>query len=228
MDIFLIQAVLTLLTEGILALIILLKYNDEIPSDIKAFAILCIIGFLNDVLCTILAYTIRDTTVPGNIYVLIEFFLLIVQFYKWKGIGKFVAIVLFSIGMCVWILEMFCLSSITQFGGIYRTTYSFIVVFLAIWQINRELIYEKGRILVNPVFLICISCVFYYAYKCVNELLYMVRMPFYNMLWNILSFSNVAVQIVYIIAFLCLSTRKKFTLRYWFHCQFSPSLFSFL
>lgn len=214
MNVYLLQTIATLLAEGFLFFVIATRYKNKIPAIFKPFAIICCVGFINDLLCTVLAYTIRNNTIPNNIYVLVEFIFLVVQFYKWNSISKTGMSILLGLGVTVWISEMFFISSITEFGGVFRTTYSFIVLFLAIWQINRLLIFERSRLIVNPIFLICISFIFYYTYKCVNELMYMVQVPFYNIVWNILSFSNIAVQIVYIIAFLCMPTRKKFTLQY--------------
>ena len=173
------------------------------------------LGFVCDAINVTLAYVRQHNLECGNIYVLLEFTLFLWQFYLWKNSPKYLIVSLLFLGICVWLEEVFFLNkSISMFAGIYRTVYSFIVVFLAIKQINKVLVNERGKLMHNSVFLICVGFVFYYTIKCVVELMYLVNISFSVYIWYLLVISNLLAVVLYIIAVLCMPTKKKFTLQY--------------
>ncbi len=208
------QQVSTLTLELILAIAASVRFKKVI-SLYTPFLIVCILGFVSDAVSVALAYTRRHNLECGNIYVLLEYCFFLWQFYLWKNCSKPFIIALLCVGISVWLGEVLWVNkSLSLIAGIYRTVYSFIIVFLAIRQINKVLINERGMLTRNSVFLICIGFVFYYAIKCVVELMYLVNISFSIHIWYLLVISNLLAVILYTIAVLWIPTRKKFTLQY--------------
>src|SRR5258708_4876976 len=76
------------------------------------------LGLLNEILSYILSKTIHSNAVNGNIYVLLESFLITWQFYTWKLFNRFKSlyIVILCLLSGVWIVENFIISKITSFS----------------------------------------------------------------------------------------------------------------
>jgi hypothetical protein len=145
-------------------------------------------------------------------YVLLELGFLLWQFYVWKVIPKSLVFILFGIGLIVWCIEIFGYTTIWGFAGVYRMVYAFMIVVLAVWQMNNVLVNEKKSLIKNSVFLMCSAFIFYYTLKATVEILYLLRVSFADYVWYVLSYSNMIVVVIYIMAVLRMPTRKAFSL----------------
>src|SRR5690606_30485659 len=98
------------------------------------FILLIWIGLFNEVISTIFIFSTHSNTINSNIYVLIEYSLLLFQFYKWKGIERNKCCYLILLGIVVWIIDNVILNSVRTNNSIFRIFYSFAVILLSINQ----------------------------------------------------------------------------------------------
>ena len=185
--------------------------------DFYAFVLTVWIGLINEMLSIVLAYTIKNNSVNSNIYVLIEFALIIYQFYRWSNIA--VKYVITGIGgLAVWIADNIILHRIDDDNSLFRIFSSFIILFLSIDQINKLLIFERENVLKNATFLICITFVGYFSCKAFIEVFNVfytgLSHEFRRNVFMILYAANFISNIMYTIAILCIPSKKEFTLPY--------------
>ena len=182
------------------------------------FIFLMWLGLLNETLSLILIYTIRSNAVNSNIYVLIEYLVVLVQFYTWNN--SFIKRYYFfaGLGLIVWIADNFLIHAINDNNSIFRIFYSFIIVFFSIDQINKLIINERKSLIKNAVFLICSTFFIYYSCKAFVEVFNAFDLGLSNgfnrHVFMVLYFANVLSNIVYAIAILCIPTKQEFTMPY--------------
>src|SRR6185369_651139 len=155
-----------------IACVIILFRFKRINSSYYPFIFLVILACLNEALSHYLITSGKSNSVNNNIYVLLESLLLLVQFKNW---GSFInkRILFWTIGIIfisVWVIENFIISKIAYTNSYFRITYSFILVLLAVNEINEIIVRDRKNILVNPIFLICSAIVLYFTYKILLEL----------------------------------------------------------
>lgn len=176
------------------------------------------LGLVNETLSLLLIYKFRSNTANSNVYVLFEYCLILLQFYKWQGIKKAKLYVLISAGLLVWTGDNLILNSISTNNSIFRIFYSFIIVFLSIDQISKIIVNERGNLLKNAMFLICIAFLTYYGCKAFIEVFNAFHLGFSDTfnrnIFMILYFANLFSNIVYAIAILCIPTKQEFSLQY--------------
>ena len=189
-----------------------------IISDYYPFLIIIWLGLVNELLSLVIVYNIRSNAINSNVFVLLEYLLILLQFYKWDGSGTRNYYLIGCIGFLVWITDNFIINSITENNSLFRVFYSLTIVFFSINQLNKLIIYEKGNLVKNATFIICISFLFYYGCKAFVEAFNVVHLGLsYIFLWNlwiILYFVNVIANLIYAIAILCIPTKQEFTLPY--------------
>jgi hypothetical protein len=182
------------------------------------FLIIVWFGLLNEILSIVMAYSIRNNSINSNVFVLIEYLLLLWQFYKWNDGNRKKYYLLACIGTLVWVADNLLINSLSQNNSTFRIFYSFIIVLLSINQINKIIIYEKGALIKNAMFIICITFLFYYGCKAFVETFNTIHLSLSNVfLWNlyiILYFVNVFSNVLYTLAILCIPVRQEFTLPY--------------
>ena len=184
------------------------------------YPFLCIIwlGFLNESLSLFIIYNNRSNAVNSNVFVLAEYLLTLLQFYKWNNhlARRYYAAAL--AGVIVWVADNFTLHSISDNNSLFRVYYSLAVVFLSINQVNKLIIYEKGSLLKNATFIICIAFLFYFGCKAFIEAFNVLRFGLSDMflrnLWIILYFVSFITNLIYAIATLCIPAKQEFTLPY--------------
>ena len=206
-----IQLYLALILEFLLAIVAMARIKRVLKVYVP-FLVICIISFLAEAVNNIMVVVFRNNLPAANIYVLLELAFLLWQFHLWKVIPKSIVAICLGIGLIVWCVEVFAYTSIWGFAGIYRMVYAFIIVVLAVWQMNSVFVNEKKALIKNSMFLLCSGFVFYYALKSTVELLYKIQVSFIDYVWDVLSYSNMIVVIIYIMAVLRMPTRKAFSL----------------
>lgn len=209
---------------------ILLNYSVTIAALIAVFRLKPIfqsyypfilfiwLGLINETLSLLLIYKFRTNTANSNIYVLLEYCLILLQFHKWQGIKRGRLYLMISIGFIAWVTDNLIINSIVDNNSIFRIYYSFIIVFLSIDQISKIIITERGGLLKNTKFLICIAFLTYYGCKAFIEVFNAFHLGFSDMfnrnIFMILYFANLFSNIVYAIAILCIPTKQEFSLQY--------------
>ena len=187
-------------------------------KDYLLFVLLIWVGALNDSLSLYLSYSAGNNALNGNIYVLAEYTCILYVFYVWNGNHARRYIIWAAAGLLVWLADNFLLHSIRDNNSIFRIFYSVVLIFFAVDRFNNIIIFEKGRLLKNTQFLICIAFVVYYFCKSFAEILNAYSVPFdtmfYKRLWLGLAVVNFLANITYGIAILCIPKKQEFTLHY--------------
>jgi hypothetical protein len=202
----------------IAAIIGIIRFKSII-RDYYPFIFIIWLGVFNETLSLVLIFTLGRNTVNSNIFVLLEYLLIVYQFYKWnnkKGLKKYVILAL--LGLAVWSADNLVLNSITHNNSLFRAFYSFLVVFFSIDQVNKLVIYERGPLFKNPMFIICITFLLYYGFKAFVESYNLFHLGLSKTLlrdlWIILYFVNGIANLLYALAVLWIPTKVKFILPY--------------
>jgi hypothetical protein len=191
---------------------------SKVSADNRPFFYLVWIALINEILSEVFRRTIHSTAVNCNIYVLIEAVLYCWLFYNWSSLfrnkKKFRLLILC---ICViWIVDNFFLNSIHQTNSLFRIISAFVLVFLAIDQINQLLMTERSAMLTNARFLISIGVIIFFTYRAIIEAYYLFRLPFsdlfYQNVYLIMDCVNLFVNLIFALAALWTPTRQKFIL----------------
>ncbi len=177
------------------------------------------IGAFNDTLSVWLVLQHKLNTITSNIYVLVEFGIILTLFNHWKeGLFRKRFVLLLAIGMLVWFADNFLLHTLRTTNSIFRVYYSVVILFLSIGHVNQLVVQEKESLLRNPTFLICLAFIFFYSFKAFIETFYIIKPKlsgdFYANLFQILVIVNLLVNLAYAIAILCIPAKRNSTLRY--------------
>jgi hypothetical protein len=156
----------------------------------------------------------------ANTYVLIEPIFLLWLFYNLGRLhGRWINPISITIVLVIiWIADNFLLHSITMINSIYRVVYSFILVFIALEQINFQIISVRHNLLKEASFIISLNVLVLYAYKAAFESLYMLHI---NMTYQFAANLNLILQVVLFttniifgIAILWINKKQRFSLPY--------------
>ena len=166
-----------------------------------------------------IGYYQGSNAVITNIYGLIEYLFWLWQFYNWNAFkkGSRSLMVLLLLPTAVWITENVILGKLSTFSSGFAILYSFCVVFLAINQVNRQIVEERKNLFSNPTFLICSGLIIFFTYRILVESFYLLDMAqtnreFLHNIFNILKFVNVFVNLLFAFAALWIPTRQRFSL----------------
>ena len=198
----------------VIAAIIAIFRFKSIMADYYPFIFFIWLGLFNEILSLLLIYNYESNTVNSNLYVLVEYLLLLWQFYKWSDNGSKRYYWLAGIGIAVWIADNFIINTIFDNNSVFRVFYSFIIIFFSIDKVNNLLVFEYSNLLKHPVFITCIAFTFYYGFKAFVESFNMVHLGLNPVilkdLWIILYFVNGTANLLYAIAVLCIPKKIKF------------------
>ncbi len=182
------------------------------------FIIFIWIGLANEILSLLLIRRTNTNTVNSNVYIFIEFIILLWQFYNWNNSYLKKCFVTGIVGILIWTIDNVLINSIQDNNSVFRIYYSFVVVFFSIDLLNRIIIDEKKNILKNAVFLACTGFLTYYGLKILLEVFNSFEInfnnAFYIKIWLTLSVANCVANIIYAIAILCIPKKQEFFLQY--------------
>jgi hypothetical protein len=168
---------------AIAAVVGLLRYQKVTPGD-RPFFYIVWFALINEILSEVLSTTIRTTAINSNIYVLIEALLYVWLFDNWSNTKRrtpvFKGILVFL--SVIWILDNGVLNSLKHTNSLFRIVSSFVLVFLAIDQINQLITTERSRLMTNARFLISNGVVIFFRYRAIVEVFYWINFPFSNVL----------------------------------------------
>jgi hypothetical protein len=115
-----------------------------------------------------------------------------------------------------WILENFIFGSITRVGLYFRIIYSFVIVLMSVHAINSVITNSRGALIRNCSFLVSIGFIAYYTYKVIVEAFWIYgissSLQFQMVIYDILIYINVVVNLIYALAALWMPKRQAFTL----------------
>jgi hypothetical protein len=199
------------------AVVGILRYQ-KVTADDRPFFLIVWAAMISEITSEIFTSTIHSTSVNSNIYVLIEALLYAWLFYRWGSLGqgkkklRFLQIFI----VLVWILDNLILNKLTHTNSIFRIVASFIMVFLAINQINQLITTERSRLVRNSRFLISTGLVIFFSYKAIIETFFWIQLPFsdtfYIYILLIMDYVNLFVNLIFALAALWIPTRRKFIL----------------
>ncbi len=176
----------------------------------------------NEIIGYSLVPIIHNNLPTGNVYVLVESFLIIWQFKKWGLFARYKKIfpvLLIFLGLA-WITENLVFSSINALSSYYRIIYSFIIVLLSISLLNRHIMRQKTMLLKEPVTLICLGFIIFFTYKVLMEAFYVYgakadqNHTFAIKLYFIFSYINLFCNLIYALAVLWMPAKLRFSLPY--------------
>ncbi len=193
------------------------RYRRVTPED-RPFFLIVWIALISEMMGEIFTSTIHSTSVNNNIYVLIEALLYAWLFYGWSTpTPKKSRLYILQVFLCtVWVLDNLILNKLTHTNSIFRIASSFIMVFLAINQINQLITTERSKLIKNARFLISTGLVIYFSYKAIIETFFWIQLPFsdtfYIYVLLIMDYVNLFVNLIFALAALWIPTRRKFIL----------------
>ncbi|MGC4036193.1 MAG: hypothetical protein QM764_09540 [Chitinophagaceae bacterium] len=190
----------------------------EIDPVYRPFVYVCWLALINESISTVTTLVYKNNAVNLNIYVLLECFLFLFQFYKWGEFEnrKFGWRVLCAFLLLTWFLDNFILNSFLTINSLFRIVYSFVVVFLAINLINKIMVERRNRLINDARFLICTGIIIFYSYKAFFETFYLLKLnfsnDFYNYIHLILEAANVLVNFLFAVAIFRIPKQQNFVL----------------
>ena len=187
----------------------------QIPKSFYPVACLIILGFINELINYV--FFPGSNAVPTNIYNLLEYLLYCWQFKKWEHIlkNKYSFLLLTSSVSIYWIIDNLIFLKISTYASMYLIIYPFILVLLAVNELNFLVANEHGNILKNPLFIFCIAIIIFYSYRVLSEIFYHYA-PDSNTkrnIFSIQSYVNVLFNILLTLVVLCLPKKRTITLR---------------
>jgi hypothetical protein len=137
------------------------------------FFILLALGVLTEVLSFWVIHGLRMSNAwIVNIYEPLEFALIVLQFYKWRGfrIGTLGFYLLQSGSLVLWAICNLVFFHIGDFDfQLYRVLCAFVIVILSINEINFMIIQESGHLYRSARFVICLGFIIFFLYQILYE-----------------------------------------------------------
>lgn len=199
------------------AFILLFKLRYPL-NDYWPFIVLMWGGLLNEGASYVLILKTHSNMVSSNIYILIEFLLILIQIAIWKRQPVWHYVLFAVLGSMVWLFDNLYLNDISGNNSLFRLFYSLAIVLFGLDLFNRIIIYERYSIAKNPVFLICTGFILYYGCKAFIESFNIIHVGlsdvFLIRLFLILSVVNLLTNIIYAYAILCIPKKQEFTMPY--------------
>jgi hypothetical protein len=176
-------------------------------------------GFINELVGITLAYRGYTNVISYNTFGLVESVLLTWQFLKWGLFGQskwhyyFLQVSL----LFLWLAESFLFSGRT-FNSYFVITHSFLLVMMSITTINMVVLKETTPLFKNPVFIFCLSLIFFFTYAILVESFWIVgfnhQRLFRLKIFEILSYINLLTNLLFAFAYLWVPMRPRYILQY--------------
>ena len=202
---------------GLGAIIGLIRMHT-IDKTYYPFVLLLVLGLLNEITNTIVINKGYSNALNDNIYSLLESVLLLFFFRSQKLFSKQPKVFYLFIGLyiCAWVIINFYISSINTFSSYYNILYSFITVLMSISMINRILGESTTRLIKNALFQIMLGFIAFFTCKTLIEIFWVYGLNasenFRTKVYQIMTYINVSVNIIYAIAMLWIPRKREFTL----------------
>lgn len=199
------------------AVLILCRWRKIAPAY-HPFAILLWIGTINELISLVMILNHHPNMFNSNIYVLLEYALLIRLFMQWNRWNYSLPALLLITGIVIWIIDNIWWHSITSDNSFFRMMYSSTIVLFSMFQCGKIVMHETRRLYRNAQFVICLTFVIYYTFKTFFESYNLlnegISEQFFYRLWLVLNIVNLFANLSYFYAILCIKKRMPFTLPY--------------
>jgi len=149
----------------------LIRWKRMRPSY-RPFVVLMTIGAITEVLNYVKISVIKgNNDLIINVYSIIEYLLIISQFYFWRFNSRTRRWYPYFGAFCliIWIVENLIIKDIHHVGLVFRVSSSFFIIILSINEINYIIINESRNLLKNARFLICTGFLIYFLYELLFE-----------------------------------------------------------
>ncbi len=203
----------------IISLVFLYQRRRNIGQLFLPFVVYACVAFIGDVMLKVVIASGQHSAVYANFYVLVEFPVFLWIYYTWSSRKNLLLfILLFVVGLFVWIYDNFIFSSITITTSVYRIYYSMVLVLCSINQTNKILFSDHGSLWKNTIFMVSTISIVYYSFRVFIESMFLFQAEmsneFMGQVFMIMIIVNFFAHLVYTLAVLCIPARKEFTLRY--------------
>ena len=157
-----------------------------------------------------------------NLFSLADCLLFTWLFYRWNLFKRHSVILYTLVGFFIvtWVIITFFVHGFSENNWYFRLIYSFVLIFVGVTFFNKVVVTERGNMLRNSQFLICLGLIIFYTFFTVvcatqvsvfkNE----VSIEFRRSLQQINIFSNVFVNLIYALAVLWIPRKKVYTTAY--------------
>jgi len=176
------------------------------------------LGLTGEIVNSIVIHHHHSNALNDNIYSLLESITLLWIFRNWGLFKKrpqfFIYYLVFYI--IAWITVNFFISSIRTFNSYFNILYAFITVLMAIHLINKLIVSGQKKLYRSTIFLACIGFVIFFTYKAMVEIFWVWGLngsvPFRLKVYRIMTFINLAVNLIYALAILWIPRKREYTL----------------
>jgi hypothetical protein len=173
-------------------------------------------GALNEMVSTLLSFTIRNNSYSFNSFTLVEALLITWQFRNWNLFSKNIKIYqslifFFTAG---WILYYVVLGYINTFNSHYLIIQGFILVFMTVNYLNKLISKAEGNLVKDPRFIICIAFLLYFTINCTLASFWLfdfeLPLELRRKVFTIIAWINVFGNLLYTVAILLFPAKQKF------------------
>ncbi len=196
------------------AILALVRFRSVIVN-FYPFLLLIWLGALNEIFSVFIVLNSGSNAISSNIYVLLEYCLILLQFYKWNESAFRKFLLLGLLGVSIWTVDNLMIHNLERNNSVFRVYYSFIIIFLSIDRTSKIVIFEKGSLLKNATFGLCIVFGFYFTFKAFVESFNMFSMglstELLQNLMKLMSFVNFISNLLYALVILWIPKNRNYT-----------------
>lgn len=178
----------------LIPLFFIIVNHKQIDRSFYPFLFLILLNLVNEtIVWIILGNFVFNVRHIYNIYFLLEAFLITWQFYKWDLFTRvkwmFHAVQLICI--VIWLLDSFYFTTGGVLNSYFIIFYSFCIILMSLGMLNQIIKTYYYDIVLNPIFLICSTFLFFFIYTIITELLSLYPKSALSFRWNILNLLNI-------------------------------------
>jgi hypothetical protein len=202
---------------GLAALIGIIRFKKILKAYYPFVYVTCL-AFITEIISTVCTLIFKTSIIVTNNYVLIEALLYVWLFHNWGALQSrkwhYPAMIISLI--LVWVYDIIFWHRFVSLASFFHVCYSFALIFLAIAQINKMIVRERGNILKASAFLISAGIIIFYTYDATIEVFFLFQLKvsdnFYRNVYLIMEFINFFANLIFALAALWIPTRQKFTM----------------
>ena len=192
---------------------------DRVRHTYLPLMLLFCVGILNEIISYFFIRYRSTNNINGNLYVLIDFLLVLWLFKKLSvTLSKRFMKAILILGSIVWVLDNFIINTPATNNSLFRMVASLFIVIITTDKLNQLFFLNRPYLNRNTDLLLCIGILSYYAYKAFVEAFNVFPMPidrsyFYSGLWVILGIINIVMNLLFTAAILCIPPKQAFIIR---------------
>ena len=183
----------------------------KISKQYYLLILLVVCGFINEMLNF---FVFKNTAPSSNVYSLAEFLIYAFQFRKWNDIltTNSYFYLLISSAIVFWTVDVLVLDKLNNYNSFFMIGYPFVLILMAVNQLNFLIVNERRNILKSTIFIFCIAIITFYCYKDLAEIFYHYAetSTTKRMIFSIQTYMNVLFNILITIAIVCLPKKRIF------------------